>query len=158
MCPTPNNRRLEAPRWDGFYALPLFSPKVARPVRGCVAWIRRAALLAQLAVYGAAAAAWLAPRLGRAKPFAIPLYFCLVNLAALRAAWNVLTGTRIDVWEPKRCDARADAATRRQLRGSSLLLAGRLLSKGANLAIQVLIVRHLARSEFGAFAWGISIV
>jgi O-antigen/teichoic acid export membrane protein len=54
--------------------------------------------------------------------------------------------------------ARAKAATRKQIRGSSLLLAGRLLSKGANLAIQVLIVRHLAKEEFGAFAYGLSVV
>jgi O-antigen/teichoic acid export membrane protein len=54
--------------------------------------------------------------------------------------------------------ARAKAATRRQIRGSSLLLAGRLLSKGANLAIQVLVVRHLAKEEFGAFAYGLSVV
>lgn len=54
--------------------------------------------------------------------------------------------------------AGAKAATRRQIRGSSLLLAGRLLSKGANLAVQVLIVRYLAKSEFGAFAYGLSIV
>jgi O-antigen/teichoic acid export membrane protein len=39
-----------------------------------------------------------------------------------------------------------------------MLLAGRLLSKGATLAIQVLIVRYLAKSEFGAFAYGLSVV
>lgn len=54
--------------------------------------------------------------------------------------------------------SRGKAATRRQIRGSSLLLAGRLLSKGATLAIQVLIVRHLTKSEFGAFAYGLSVV
>ena len=108
----------------GFYALQLFSHKVARRLVGVPllaalfatpflwseGWIYRAALLAQLAVYGAAAAAQVVPRLGRAKPFAIPLYFCLVNLAALRAAWNVVTGRRIDVWEPERSPSGARAA------------------------------------------------
>jgi hypothetical protein len=35
-----------------------------------------------------------------------------VNRAALRAACNVLTGWRIDVWEPERSGAPADASPR----------------------------------------------
>ncbi|MGB3713949.1 MAG: flippase [Candidatus Promineifilaceae bacterium] len=50
------------------------------------------------------------------------------------------------------------AATRRQIRGSSLLLVGRFLSKGVNFAIQVLIVRYLTKSDYGAFAYALSIV
>jgi O-antigen/teichoic acid export membrane protein len=50
------------------------------------------------------------------------------------------------------------AATRRQIRGSSLLVGGRLLSKGVNFAIQVLIVRYLSKADFGAFAYALSIV
>ena len=49
-------------------------------------------------------------------------------------------------------------ATRRQIRGSSLLLAGRMLSLAVNFATQVLIVRYLSKSDFGAFAYGLSIV
>lgn len=49
-------------------------------------------------------------------------------------------------------------ATRRQIRGSSLLLAGRMLSLGVNFATQVLIVRYLSKADFGAFAYGLSIV
>jgi O-antigen/teichoic acid export membrane protein len=49
-------------------------------------------------------------------------------------------------------------ATRRQIRGSSLLLAGRLLSLAVNFATQVLIVRYLSKTDFGAFAYGLSIV
>lgn len=49
-------------------------------------------------------------------------------------------------------------ATRRQIRGSSLLLVGQILSKGVNFAVQVLIVRYLAKSDFGAFAYALSIV
>ena len=47
--------------------------------------------------------------------------------------------------------------TTRQVRGSSLLLAGRMLSLGANFVIQVLIVRYLSKSEYGAFAYAVSI-
>src|SRR3954447_24269228 len=49
-------------------------------------------------------------------------------------------------------------ATRRQIRGSSLLLAGRMLSLVVNFATQVLIVRYLSKADFGAFAYGLSIV
>lgn len=46
----------------------------------------------------------------------------------------------------------------RQIRGSSLLLFGRLLSMAANLVVQVLIVRALSRTDFGIFAYALSIV
>src|SRR4051794_30928313 len=49
-------------------------------------------------------------------------------------------------------------ASRRQIRGSSLLLAGRMLSLVVNFATQVLIVRYLSKADFGAFAYGLSIV
>jgi O-antigen/teichoic acid export membrane protein len=49
-------------------------------------------------------------------------------------------------------------ASRRQIRGSSLLLAGRMLSLVVNFATQVLIVRYLSKTDFGAFAYGLSIV
>ncbi len=48
--------------------------------------------------------------------------------------------------------------TRRQLRGSSLLLAGQIFSRGANFATQILIVRYLSQAEYGAFAYALSIV
>jgi O-antigen/teichoic acid export membrane protein len=47
---------------------------------------------------------------------------------------------------------------RRLVRGSSLLLTGRILSKGANFVIQVLIVRYLSQTAFGAFAYALSVV
>ena len=50
------------------------------------------------------------------------------------------------------------SATRRQIRGSSLLLVGRFLSMGVNFAVQVLIVRYLTKSDYGAFAYALSIV
>jgi O-antigen/teichoic acid export membrane protein len=49
-------------------------------------------------------------------------------------------------------------ATREQLRGSSLLLAGRAISLGVNFVIQVLIVRYLAQADYGAFAYVLALV
>lgn len=46
----------------------------------------------------------------------------------------------------------------RQIRGSSLLLIGKLLAMGGNFAVQVLIVRYLSKSDYGAFAYALSIV
>jgi O-antigen/teichoic acid export membrane protein len=48
--------------------------------------------------------------------------------------------------------------TKRHLRGSSLLLAGRLFSLLVNFGVQVLTVRYLAKSDYGAFAYALSIV
>jgi len=51
----------------------------------------------------------------------------------------------------------AASATRRQLRGSSLLLAGRLVAMVVNFAVQVIIVRYLAVGAFGAFAYALAL-
>lgn len=48
--------------------------------------------------------------------------------------------------------------TRGQIRGSSLLLVGRVGALGANLLTQVIIARYLLKPEFGAFAYALSIV
>jgi O-antigen/teichoic acid export membrane protein len=55
----------------------------------------------------------------------------------------------------------ADAVTdtsRRHIRGSSLLFAGRLSSVGVNFATQVLIVRYLSKADFGVFTYGLALV
>jgi len=54
-------------------------------------------------------------------------------------------------------EAAGDIA-QKQIRGSSLLLSGRLLAMGINLAAQVLIVRYLSTSDYGAWAYALSIV
>jgi O-antigen/teichoic acid export membrane protein len=57
-------------------------------------------------------------------------------------------------------DARApevDRDTVGQIRGSSLLLVGRLISVAITLVTQILIVRHLSTTAFGAFALAYSI-
>jgi O-antigen/teichoic acid export membrane protein len=58
----------------------------------------------------------------------------------------------------RRRELDGDKATKRQLRGSSLLLAGRILSLGVNFVTQVLIVRYLSKNDFGIFAYGLSMV
>jgi O-antigen/teichoic acid export membrane protein len=49
-------------------------------------------------------------------------------------------------------------ATRKQIRGSSLLLFGRVLSLGVNFVTQVLMVRYLSTREFGELAYGLAVV
>ena len=50
------------------------------------------------------------------------------------------------------------SVARRQIRGSSLLLFGRACSILVNLATQVIIVRSLAKTEYGALAYVLSLV
>jgi O-antigen/teichoic acid export membrane protein len=52
----------------------------------------------------------------------------------------------------------AHEATRKQIRGSSLLLGGRFISLGINFAIQIMIVRYLSKADYGAWAYVISLV
>ena len=49
-------------------------------------------------------------------------------------------------------------AARKQIRGSSLLMAGKFISVGLNFASQVLIVRYLTKSDYGAWAYTFAIV
>jgi O-antigen/teichoic acid export membrane protein len=57
---------------------------------------------------------------------------------------------------PSIADDAADTA--RQIRGSTLLTAGRGLSLAINFVVQVLIVRYLSQDGYGAFAYALSIV
>jgi glycosyltransferase involved in cell wall biosynthesis len=117
-------RELLDPRSHGFYAVQLFSHKLLRrmmvfplAVAGATSpllWrhgrIYRVATVLQAALYGFGAAGILlaGKPLGRRKPFVLPAFFCFVNIAALRATWNVVRGRRIDRWEPKREPLRRD--------------------------------------------------
>jgi O-antigen/teichoic acid export membrane protein len=71
---------------------------------------------------------------------------------------NPITPTTIEAAPAVAVPGKKDFAARRQIRGSSLLLLGQLLAKGVNFGIQVMIVRYLSRSDYGAFAYGLSIV
>jgi len=49
-------------------------------------------------------------------------------------------------------------ATKKHLRGSTLLLSGRIIAMAANFVVQLLIVRYLSKSDYGAFAYALSII
>jgi O-antigen/teichoic acid export membrane protein len=52
---------------------------------------------------------------------------------------------------------RGNRATKKGIRGSGILLVGRVISMGSKFLIQVLIVRHLSKSDYGAFAYALSL-
>lgn len=111
-------RELLDPQRHGFYAVQLFTHKLLRrtmvfplgalAVTSPLLWRRgrlyRAATLAQVVLYGLGGAGILLADkpLGRRKAFMLPAFFCFVNVAALRATWNVVRGRQIDRWEPQR--------------------------------------------------------
>ena len=49
------------------------------------------------------------------------------------------------------------ATSKKHIRNSSLLLSGRFLSMGISLLVQILTVRYLAKNDYGAFAYALSI-
>ncbi len=49
-------------------------------------------------------------------------------------------------------------SARSQIRGSSLLLVGRAIAMAVNFVVQVLTVRYLTKTDYGAFAYALSIV
>ncbi|PYT92075.1 MAG: hypothetical protein DMG36_16385 [Acidobacteria bacterium] len=53
---------------------------------------------------------------------------------------------------------RKQDTTHTQIRGSSLFLGGRVLSLGINFCAQVLMVRFLSVAQYGALAYGLSVV
>ena len=54
-------------------------------------------------------------------------------------------------------DDRPRAESRRQIRGSSLLLLGRLVAVAANFGTQVMVVRYLSKTDYGVFAYALAI-
>ncbi len=52
----------------------------------------------------------------------------------------------------------AARAVQRQMSGGSILLAGKMLSIGLNFAAQVLMVGFLAKGDYGAFAYALSLI
>ncbi len=111
-------RSLLDPRRTGFYALQLVSHKVLRRMMAVpllvvalgapLLWGQ--GLVYQLTTLGAAAVAGLgtiglaapASRIGRHRLAGLASFFLLVNVASLEAAWNLVSGRRIDRWEPRR--------------------------------------------------------
>lgn len=60
--------------------------------------------------------------------------------------------------DPSNNPGEAKHATRKQIRGSGLLLAGRCVSLVLNFVTQVLIVRYLSKSDYGAWAYCLSLI
>ena len=52
----------------------------------------------------------------------------------------------------------SNTIVREQIRGSSLLVLGKVLSVGITSISQILIVRHLTTSEYGSFAYALAVV
>jgi O-antigen/teichoic acid export membrane protein len=73
----------------------------------------------------------------------------------IEAGANV--GTVSSIRPTNKVPAAADGSTQKYIRGSGLLLGGRLISILLNLAVQVLTVRYLSKSAFGAFGYGLGI-
>jgi cellulose synthase/poly-beta-1,6-N-acetylglucosamine synthase-like glycosyltransferase len=117
-------RRLLNPFRHGFYSVALASRKVVRrlvvlaflPV--LVASIALAptstfyagAALGQVSLLWLAGLGWVlrSTPLGRWAVLYVPMFFCMANLAALVALWNVARGRRIERWTPHRHDSAAD--------------------------------------------------
>ena len=51
-----------------------------------------------------------------------------------------------------------DQTTRKHIRGSGLLLVGRMISLGLNLATQVVTARYLTKDDFGSFAYALATI
>jgi cellulose synthase/poly-beta-1,6-N-acetylglucosamine synthase-like glycosyltransferase len=114
------NRAMMNPLRSGFYAIELLSHKVMRylvplflililaasAVLAPRSLFYAIALAGQVALYGAAALAYLLERLGlHSRLLAIPQYFVLGNLASLIAFYKFLSGERYVRWEPIRASA-----------------------------------------------------
>jgi len=111
-------RELLDPRRFGFYSLQLLTHKILRRLMAVpllviaatsvTLWndgaLYRLAVIGQTLVYGLGGIG-LGLRghpAGRRPWFSLPAFFVLVNVASLHAAWNLLTGRRIDRWQPVR--------------------------------------------------------
>ena len=84
--------------------VPLIGLAISSPLLVGAGPFYRLAAAGQALFYGLAAAgiALRGRPISKARPLAFPAFFCLVNLAALHAAINVVRGHRIDRWEPQR--------------------------------------------------------
>lgn len=60
--------------------------------------------------------------------------------------------------EPTATHAAPPDEARRHLRGSTILLAGRVISLSINFATQILLVRSLSKGDFGAFGFALSVI
>lgn len=69
-----------------------------------------------------------------------------------------MTATNSSTEKPADGGLGASDDSTRQIRGSSILLAGKLISISLGLATQVLMVRYLSKAEFGAWGYALAVV
>ncbi|MEQ1758997.1 MAG: glycosyltransferase [Vicinamibacterales bacterium] len=111
-------RRLLNPAVSGFYAVVLFSHKVVRrlaPIALVTALatslylapqggLYLLAAVAQTFFYALAVAGLLLRRtaLGKSKAVYVPFFYCMANVASAIALFELVRGTRIELWQPQR--------------------------------------------------------
>lgn len=84
-----------------FFLIPLFLSNAVLAAGGPPVF--RILFAGQVLFYGLALAGFAlrGTRLGRAKPFTVPYYFCLVNAAAFLGVLSILRGRRLRAWTPR---------------------------------------------------------
>ncbi|HYC93497.1 MAG TPA: glycosyltransferase family 2 protein [Thermoanaerobaculia bacterium] len=83
-----------------FFLIPLFFASALLALHG---WFYALALAGQAAVYGLALVGWVLRnrRIGRAKPFFVPYYFCFVNVTAFLGILSIARRRNITAWGPR---------------------------------------------------------
>ena len=123
-------RRLLNPLRYGFYSVAFFSRKILRRLLPlalvallmssiALAWsgagpLYSLAAAAQFSFLALATTGWFLrrSRVGRHPALYAPFFYCLANLAAVLALWNVVRGNRIERWTPHRHVEPSAAAAR----------------------------------------------
>ena len=84
-----------------FFLIPLFLSNTVLAAGGSPVF--RLLFAGQVLFYGLALAGFAlrGTRLGKAKPFTVPYYFCLVNAAAFLGVLSILRGRRLRAWTPR---------------------------------------------------------
>lgn len=84
-----------------FFLIPLFLSNAVLAAGGSPVF--RILFAGQALFYGLALAGFAlrGTRLGKAKPFTVPYYFCLVNAAAFLGVLSILRGRRLRAWTPR---------------------------------------------------------
>lgn len=84
-----------------FFLIPLFLSNAVLAAGGSPVF--RILFAGQVLFYGLALAGFAlrGTRPGKAKPFTVPYYFCLVNAAAFLGVLSILRGRRLRAWTPR---------------------------------------------------------
>lgn len=64
----------------------------------------------------------------------------------------------VDVTGTEHQSASSAASSKKHIRGSTLLLTGRVIGVLLNFGIQIIIIRYLAKAEYGAFAYASAVM